>query len=46
MKDVIRRIVLIAEENPEITEIEINPVLVGRRGEGCYAVDCLCNLKH
>lgn len=46
MKDVIRRVVLIAEENPEINEIEINPVLVGRRGEGCYAVDCLCNLKH
>ncbi|MGI6009728.1 MAG: acetate--CoA ligase family protein [Methanomethylophilus sp.] len=46
IKDVIRRLVLIAEENPEITELEINPVLVGLKGKGCYAVDCLCNLKH
>ena len=32
--------------NPEITELEINPVLVGLKGKGCWAVDCLCNLKH
>ncbi len=46
IKDVIKRLVLIAQENPEITELEINPVLVGLKGKGCWAVDCLCNLKH
>ena len=46
IKDVIKRIVLIAQENPEITELEINPVLVGKKGQGCWAVDCLCTLKH
>ena len=45
IKDVIKRIVLIAQENPEIVELEINPVLVGRKGQGCWAVDCLCTLK-
>lgn len=44
IKDVIRRIVLISMENPEITELEINPVLVGEDGKGCFAVDCLCNI--
>ena len=46
IKDVIRRIVLITNENPEITELEINPVIAGREGQGCWAVDCLCVLKH
>ncbi len=46
IKEVIRRLVLIAEENPEITELEINPIIVGKKGEGCWAVDSLCMLKH
>ncbi|MDR1404938.1 MAG: acetate--CoA ligase family protein [Candidatus Methanoplasma sp.] len=45
MKDMIRRIVAIAEDNPEIYELEINPVIVGKKGEGCWAVDALCTLK-
>lgn len=45
MKDMIKRIVVIAEENPEIHELEINPVIVGKEGEGCWAVDALCTLK-
>lgn len=45
IKDVIRRIVVIAQENPEINELEINPVLVGKKGKGCWAVDCLCTLR-
>ena len=32
MKDCIRRIVTIALENPEIHELEINPVIVGLKG--------------
>ncbi|MDD4222798.1 MAG: acetate--CoA ligase family protein, partial [Candidatus Methanomethylophilus sp.] len=46
IKEVIRRLVLVAEENPEIVELEINPVIVGKKGEGCWAVDSLCTLKH
>ena len=46
IRDAVRRIAVIAEENPEIEEIEINPVLVGQDGKGCYAVDCVCTLKN
>lgn len=45
IKDVIRKIVLITNENPEINELEINPIIAGKEGEGCWAVDCLCVLK-
>ena len=44
MKDCIRRIVTIAQENPEIHELEINPVIVGLKGKGCWAVDALVTL--
>ena len=44
MKDCIRRIVTIALENPEIHELEINPVIVGLKGKGCWAVDALVTL--
>ena len=44
-KDMIRKIVLVSVENPEIFELEINPVIVGKKGEGCWAVDALCTLK-
>ena len=45
VKDMIRRIVMVAVENPEIHELEINPVIVGKKGQGCWAVDALCTLK-
>ncbi|MDR1954720.1 MAG: acetate--CoA ligase family protein [Candidatus Methanoplasma sp.] len=45
VKDTIRRIALVASENPELFELEINPVIVGKKGEGCWAVDALCTLK-
>ncbi|MDR2698982.1 MAG: acetate--CoA ligase family protein [Candidatus Methanoplasma sp.] len=45
VKDMIRRIVMVAMENPEIHELEINPVIVGKKGEGCWAVDALCTLN-
>ena len=44
LKDAIKRIVLIAQENPEIHELEINPVIVGLKGKGCWAVDALVTL--
>jgi len=44
MREAIRRLVVIAEENPEIFELEINPVIVGKEGEGCWAVDALVTL--
>ena len=45
VKDMIRKIVLVSVENPEIFELEINPVIVGNKGQGCWAVDALCTLK-
>ena len=44
MKDTIRKLVLISIENPEIKELEINPVIVGDEGKGCWAVDALVTL--
>lgn len=44
MMEAIRVIVLIAMECPEIRELEINPVIVGLKGRGCWAADCLCTL--
>ncbi|MBR2394348.1 MAG: acetate--CoA ligase family protein, partial [Candidatus Methanomethylophilaceae archaeon] len=44
MKDTIKRIIMVAVENPEIHELEINPVIVGLKGKGCWAVDALCTL--
>ena len=44
MKDTIRKIILISIENPEIKEVEINPVIVGEEGKGCWAVDALVTL--
>lgn len=44
MKDTIRKLVLISVENPEIKELEINPVIVGDEGKGCWAVDALVTL--
>jgi len=45
VKDMIRKIVMVSVENPEIFELEINPVIVGKKGLGCWAVDALCTLK-
>jgi acetyltransferase len=45
VKDMIRRIVMVSVENPELFELEINPVIVGKKGQGCWAVDALCTLK-
>ena len=44
MKDTIRKLILISIENPEIKELEINPVIVGDEGKGCWAVDALVTL--
>ena len=44
MKDTIRKLVKISIENPEIKELEINPVIVGDEGKGCWAVDALVTL--
>ena len=44
MTETIKRIALIAIENPEIHELEINPVIVQVEGKGAYAVDALVTL--
>jgi acetyltransferase len=45
LKDVIFRVAKIAEDFPEITELEINPVMVGDEGEGVGAVDALATIR-
>lgn len=45
LRDVIRRVARIAAENEEIYELEINPVMVGPKGEGSWAVDALTTLR-
>ena len=45
LKDVIRKIMLISSENPEIYELEINPVMVGKKNEGSWAVDALTTIR-
>ncbi len=44
LKDLMRRLISIALENEEIMELEINPVMVGEKGEGCWAVDALVTI--
>jgi len=45
LKSVIFRIAQIALDFPEISELEVNPVMVGDEGAGAYAVDALVALK-
>jgi len=45
LKDVIVRIAQIALDFPEISELEINPLMVGDEGKGTYAVDALVVLR-
>ncbi|NLI73605.1 MAG: CoA-binding protein [Euryarchaeota archaeon] len=45
LKDVIFKIAQIALDFPEISELEINPVMVGDEGKGTYAVDALVILR-
>lgn len=44
LKDLIFRLAQIAIDFPQITELEVNPVIVGERGQGCCAVDALVTL--
>lgn len=45
LKEIIKKLIKIAEENPELYELEINPVMVGKKGEGSWAVDALVTLR-
>ena len=45
LRDIMRRIMKIALENPEIYELEINPVMVGKKKEGSWAVDALTTIR-
>lgn len=45
LKDIILRLIEIAEDNEEIYELEINPVMVGKKNEGSWAVDALATLR-
>ena len=45
LKDVLFRVAQIAIDHPQITEFEINPVMVGDEGQGCCAVDALVTIR-
>jgi acetyltransferase len=45
LKEIMMRMMRIAEENPELYELEINPVMVGRKDSGSWAVDALATLR-
>ena len=45
LKDIMRKMMKIALENPEIYELEINPVMVGKKNEGSWAVDALTTIR-
>ena len=45
LKDIILKLAKIAEDNPEIYELEINPVMVNERNKGSWAVDALVTLR-
>ncbi|MDR0198280.1 MAG: acetate--CoA ligase family protein [Methanomassiliicoccaceae archaeon] len=45
LKDIMRKMMLISMENPEIYELEINPVMVGKKNEGSWAVDALTTIR-
>jgi acetyl coenzyme A synthetase (ADP forming)-like protein len=45
VKDLIFRVAQISLDFPEISELEINPVIVGDDGGGCGAVDALVTIR-
>ncbi len=45
LKETILRLAQIAIDFPEIAELEVNPLIVGKEGEGCRAVDALVTLE-
>ncbi len=45
LKKVIAALSQIALDNPDIVELEMNPVIVGDEGQGCGAVDALLTLR-
>jgi acetyltransferase len=45
LKNVIYRVAQISLDFPEISELEINPVMVADEGKGCGAVDALVTIR-
>jgi acetate---CoA ligase (ADP-forming) len=45
LKDILLRFSALIEDFPEITDIEINPLMVGNAGKGCVAVDARIRIK-
>jgi acetyltransferase len=44
--DAILRISQLVTDNPDIVELDINPLLVQAEGEGAIAVDARISIKH
>ncbi len=45
LKELMATVAVMAVENPELMELEVNPVMVGEEGQGCIAVDALVTLR-
>ena len=45
LEDIIARVTQIALDFPEVQELEVNPLLLGDKGEGAWAVDALITLR-
>ncbi|MCL2143868.1 MAG: acetate--CoA ligase family protein, partial [Methanomassiliicoccaceae archaeon] len=45
LKEIMTGMMRIALDNPEIYELEINPVMIGKKNEGSWAVDALTTLR-
>lgn len=45
LKEILLRFSALVEDFPEITEAEINPLMVGNKGTGCIAVDARIRVK-
>lgn len=46
LKDCILRLSQLLDENPQIAEMDINPLIVYPEGQGCAVADCRIILKH
>ncbi|KMY67948.1 acyl-CoA synthetase [Desulfocarbo indianensis] len=46
IKECILKVAQMMDENPEIAEFDINPLIVYPKGQGCAVADCRITLRH
>jgi acyl-CoA synthetase (NDP forming) len=45
VQDLLLRVSAMVEDNPEITEMDLNPVAVMPAGQGCYVLDARISVR-